>query len=364
MRLATVPRKSPPPSSKSSHLSLITFPTLAVSGSVVDPHSSAVTPKRILQSTLSWFTFPTPLRPMGVTPLPSRPAYSCSITMYLSLFSSRTFKLSYAPWHTSQFLSQAQASAFDGFLEGQLGADPGYGNCLQCAALDRARLKTNPVTPRSDICSNCFKKYCYDPQSPPPEGQIVGRRFKFKDPDPLGLMTFYLGHKAYIITGAVVVGLGLIATIAGCVIFWKRRFQRKKTRAVAYKRLSRGDGSEWSALMGRESYDMALPRYSGLGLDAAKSHYSEPSYEMGKVHYAEPSDQMGHGHDAEPSYATARTHYSEPSNETENTHYAEPSYETEKTHYAEPSYEAPGLHYSEPSHGIAHDAVPRDGTTK
>ena len=167
---------------------------------------------------------------MAVTPLPSEPASSPSITIYSSLLSSGTFKLTYATWHTTQFLSQARATAIDGFLDGQLGADPGYGTCLQCAAVDRARFKTNPVTPRSDICSNCFQKYCYDPSNPPPEGQIVGRRFKFKDPDPFGMKSFYLAHKAGVIITAIIVGLGLIATITGCVMFWWRRFQRRKTR--------------------------------------------------------------------------------------------------------------------------------------
>ena len=86
LQLATVPRKSPPPSPKSSHLSPRTCPTFAVSVSVFVPRSLAVTPRRILQSTLSWFTFPTLLQPMAVTLLPSKLAYSSSTTMRLSLF--------------------------------------------------------------------------------------------------------------------------------------------------------------------------------------------------------------------------------------------------------------------------------------
>ena len=100
-------------------------------------------------------------------------------------FSTDTFKLQYPLSHTSQFLQQAQDTAFSGFLEGRLGADPAYASCLQCAAIDRARLKTYPVTPRSYVCSQCFEKYCFDPENPPPEGQIVGRKLQFKDPNPV-----------------------------------------------------------------------------------------------------------------------------------------------------------------------------------
>ena len=297
---------------------------------------------------------------MAVTLLPSKLVYSPSTTMYLSLFSSGTFKLSYAPWHTSQFLSQARATTTDGFLEGQLGADPEFGTCLQCAAIDRARLKTNPVTPRSGICSGCFKKYCYDPQNPPPEGQIVGRRFKFKDPDPFGLKSFYMTHKAHVIIAAIIVGVGLIATITGCVMFWWRRFQRR--RAVAYQKLARGDGSEWSPRMARESYDGEPPHYlvlsnekanrsySEVGYGVTKTHYAEPSYETAKAHYEEPSYETSELHSAGPSYDIAKTHYAEPSYDTTETHYEERSYETAKRHYAGPSYGAAKTHYAAPDY--------------
>ena len=290
------------------------------------------------------------LRPMAVTPLPSKLVYSPSATMCSSPFSSGTFKLSYAPWHTSQFLSQARATTTDGFLDGHLGADPMFGTCLQCAAIDRARLKTNPVTPRSGICSGCFQKYCYDPQNLPPEGQIVGRRFKFKDPDPFGLKSFYMTHKAGVIITAIIVGVGLIATITGCVMFWWRRFQRRRVRAVAYQRLARGDGSEWPLHMGRESYDGKAPRYSMLSNEKAYRPYSEVGYKVAKTHYAEPSYETAKAHYEEPSYETAQLHYAGTTYEAPRTYYAEPSYGTVETHYAGPTYEVPKTHYAEPSY--------------
>ena len=315
---------------------------------------------------------------MAVTPLPSEPASSSSITIYLPLLSSGTFKLTYATWHTSQFLSQARATAIDGFLDGQLGADPEYGTCLQCAAVDRARLKTNPVTPRSDICSNCFNKYCYDPENPPPEGQIVGRRFKFKDPDPLGIKSFCLAHKAGLIITAIIAAVGLIATITGCVMFWRRRFQRRKTRAVAYQLLSGGDGSKLSTLMHQERYDVKPPQYSVLDYEKAEGRYSGPSHDMEKAHYPEPSYQSayhaGSGyetvklHYAEPSYETppATAHYAGPNNETAKLHHEELSHETATTHYAAPSYPPATLHDEAPSYETAttHYAPPSSAPGK
>jgi len=233
-------------------------------------------------------------------------------------------------------------------MEGQLGADPEYGTCFQCAAIDRARLKTNPITPRSGICSSCFKKYCYDPESPPPEGQIVGRRFKFKDPDPFGLKSFYQENKSSVIVGAVFVMLVLLATITGCVLFWRKRHQGKKARAVAYKRVSRGEGSEWSAHMGRHSYEMETSQYDPPGYENATVHYSEPSdatlkpdfaepsHEGVKAHYAEPSDETVIG--AEASGEAAKPQYAPPSHPPPRAHDAELSQEAAKPHHSEPSY--------------------------
>ena len=258
------------------------------------------------------------------------------------------------------FLNQAQATAYSGFMEGQLGADPAYGTCFQCAAIDRARLKTNPVTPRSAICSSCFKKYCYDPKNPPPEGQIVGRRLKFKDPDPFGLKTFYQEHKAAIIVAAVFVVSGLIATITGCVMFWRRRFQRKKARSAVYQRLSRGEESEWSTYMGRQSRDMATSYYAEPNHETEKLRYSEPSFEPLTSHYASSSYEMGEPHYAEPSYGVETPHYAEPNYEVETSYYAEPRHEVDTPRYAEPSYEPKQPHGVDPGYGMAesHDAAP------
>jgi hypothetical protein len=149
------------------------------------------------------------------------------------------------------------------------------------------------VTARSDVCTSCFKKYCYDPTDPPPPGQIVGRRFKFKDPDPFGIKTFFQNHKTAIIVGAVFAALVLIGSIAGCVLFCRKRYQGRKARSAAYQRL-RGDGSEWSAFMGRQSYEMATPHDQQSESHSRASHYQDSHYEDSHYrdsHYQEPHHQ-------------------------------------------------------------------------
>jgi len=234
------------------------------------------------------------------------------------------------------FLNQAQAVAFSGFLDGQVGPDPQYGTCLQCAAVDRARLKTRPVTPRSAICSGCFKKYCYDPQNPPPEGQIVGRRFQFKDPDPF-LKEFYQNNKSAVIVGAVIAVLALLASFTGCAIFWRKRFLRKKAMSVAYQQVARGEDVERSAHVDQQGHEMAAPHSALPSYDMAYAHYAEQSYDTLKPSYTEPNYDMGKthhkglsgstAHDAEPSYVTAKSHFAAPSYEPEPepAHYAAPS---------------------------------------
>ena len=207
------------------------------------------------------------------------------------------------------FLDQAQAIAFSGFMEGQVGPDPDYGTCLQCAAIDRARLKTSPVTPRSAVCASCFKKYCYAPEDPPREGQIVGRRLKFKDPDP-PLNRFYERNVSAVLVGAVVAGLAFLASLAGCVIFWRRRSQRRTAGSVAYRPMPGGGNAEWSAYLDLQGAETATPGHPPPGYDEANAHYAEPGYGMGMSHYTEMSDATAH--DAEPSHVTVKSHIPEP----------------------------------------------------
>ncbi|THH05817.1 hypothetical protein EW145_g4517 [Phellinidium pouzarii] len=127
-----------------------------------------------------------------------------------------TFKLSYTDIHTSLFLDQIQAVTRGGFVPNEKGADPNFGNCLQCAAIDRARYKVNPTVPRSSICSQCFQQYCYDQGNPPAASEIVGRTLAFKDPDPQGVSQvegFLSKNKIALILGLVGLAVVTIASI-------------------------------------------------------------------------------------------------------------------------------------------------------
>lgn len=113
-------------------------------------------------------------------------------------------------------MNQAQNMTTSGFLPNLEGADKNFGTCFQCAAIDRARYKVSPTIARSDICTNCFKQYCFNPDSPPDKSAIVGRKYEFKDPDPQGVTKvkgFFSRHKAPIIAGVVILAVLIIASI-------------------------------------------------------------------------------------------------------------------------------------------------------
>lgn len=98
------------------------------------------------------------------------------------------------------------------------GADPNFGRCLQCGAIDRARFKVTPVIPRSDFCDTCFQQYCYDPNNPPSASEIVGRRLQFVDPDPQGISRvegFLSRDKIGLIVGLLV----LVLVVTAAIIF-------------------------------------------------------------------------------------------------------------------------------------------------
>ncbi|KDQ08024.1 hypothetical protein BOTBODRAFT_180172 [Botryobasidium botryosum FD-172 SS1] len=97
---------------------------------------------------------------------------------------TNTLKTQYSTNHTSRFLDAARSSAISGFVPNELGADPNFGKCLQCAAVDRARLKASPPVPRSEFCGKCFEQYCYEEGAQP--GAVVGRKLEYFDPDTAG----------------------------------------------------------------------------------------------------------------------------------------------------------------------------------
>ncbi|KAF9650395.1 phospholipase B [Thelephora ganbajun] len=108
---------------------------------------------------------------------------------------SNTFKLSYSSHHTHLFLDQVHANTIGGFKPGTNSPDPDWPKCLQCAAVDRGRMKLSPAVPRSEFCTKCFKQYCYDPANPQSVSQLPNRVLKFGGPDG----SFFEEHKAVII---------------------------------------------------------------------------------------------------------------------------------------------------------------------
>lgn len=175
-----------------------------------------------------------------------------------------SFQLRFSDKHTSLFLDQAYQTATSGFIPGQLGADPEWAKCLQCAMVDRQRYRTVPAfPPRSAICNQCFTRYCFDPASPPsPENlAVVGRQTKFTDPDPQP--SFFERHKKVILIVAGVAGglllLGLVTTIAVCCCLKHKASKFLKRSRGRDRGLYQSVNEETAALnSGRVSHD--LPR--------------------------------------------------------------------------------------------------------
>ncbi|KAL4078419.1 lysophospholipase catalytic domain-containing protein [Scleroderma yunnanense] len=154
-------------------------------------------------------------------------------------------QLSYTLVFTEVFVNQAFANTFGGFLPNTTSPDPNWGKCLQCAAIDRARLKLSPTVSRSSMCSQCFAQYCYDPSNPPSVSEVPGRNYVFSNPDPGGVTKVkkFLSSNKGTIIGSVV---AVVCVVAGAIafIFWWRRRRERKNR---YSRVHdlRDDDEPW-----------------------------------------------------------------------------------------------------------------------
>lgn len=121
--------------------------------------------------------------------------------------SSSTFKLSYTLSDTQLFLDQVYNNTISGFTPNSTSPDPNWGKCLQCAAVDRARMKLIPTVARSNICTQCFNQYCYNPQSPPSNSTIPNR--KLLSVSPNSVKSFFQRHRALILGLSIGLGLGV-----------------------------------------------------------------------------------------------------------------------------------------------------------
>jgi lysophospholipase len=151
-------------------------------------------------------------------------------------------QFSYSPLSAAVFINQAFHNTLGGFKPNTTSPDPNWGTCLQCAALDRARLKLTPVLPRSDVCTQCFLQYCYDPNNPPSVSAVPGRDYVYSDPDPSGLdkvEEFLKRDKGPIIGGAIAV----VVLVGGGItfIFWWRRQRERKRKYSRVDELREND---------------------------------------------------------------------------------------------------------------------------
>ena len=132
-----------------------------------------------------------------------------------TLVSQATFKIAYSQKETEFFLDQVHNNTIGGFTPNSNSPDPNWGKCLQCAAVDRARLREN-ITSRSSICQQCFSQYCYDPSHPPSSSELPNRKFTLVDPAQGTSITSFLSNRKGSLTGGF---LSLIAVIGALIGF-------------------------------------------------------------------------------------------------------------------------------------------------
>ncbi|KAF5389496.1 hypothetical protein D9757_004325 [Collybiopsis confluens] len=175
-----------------------------------------------------------------------------------------TFQLQYSPKQQQVLFDQVHSNTISGFVPNTNEADPNFGKCLQCAAVDRARYKLDPVVNRSDFCQTCFKQYCFDPKNPPSLSEVPNRKQTFVDPDPQGLGNFLSENESKLIGGAVGLVVFIVLLVGG-LIWWKKRKNRQFV--AQYQQVSALHDEEgenlkrYSQYVRPESYEM--PSHQG-----------------------------------------------------------------------------------------------------
>ncbi|KAJ7209506.1 phospholipase B [Mycena pura] len=191
-----------------------------------------------------------------------------------------TFVLTYTQKQSSLFFDQVHLNTISGFTPNANTPDPNFGLCLQCAAIDRARSKTSPVVPRSSICSQCFKQYCYDPQNPPSQSELPNRKFVLVDPDPEGLSKIegFLGSSKIKLIGALIGLVVFVAVLCGGLIWWKKRKDRQMQYNIVNEFHDEGDASAWR---GQRYYsDYHVEDYHVEDYDVEETDYHAEAYEL------------------------------------------------------------------------------------
>lgn len=140
-------------------------------------------------------------------------------------FSTGTFQLQYTPVAQQVMFDQVFNNTISGFVPNTNDADPNFGKCLQCAAIDRTRYKLSPtVNPptlnRSSFCQTCFTQYCFNQENPPSQSEVPNRQQVFVDPDPEGLVDFLEDNKFKLVGGVVGLVVFIVLLVGGlCVLF-------------------------------------------------------------------------------------------------------------------------------------------------
>ncbi|KAJ7581090.1 phospholipase B [Mycena floridula] len=134
-----------------------------------------------------------------------------------------TFKLDYTVELSQLFIDQVYVNTIGGFQPNTNLPDPNWGKCLQCASIDRARLGTS--INRSDICSECFKQYCFDPKNLTSKSALPNRNLVSVDTANLQNQAKDLvtKHKTLVIgisIAAALIAMGLLAT---CTVWCIKR---------------------------------------------------------------------------------------------------------------------------------------------
>lgn len=184
--------------------------------------------------------------------------YFNSLT-HLHLYSSATFQLEYTQKHTRIFIDQVFSGMTSGFVPNTNDADPNFGYCLQCAAVDRARLQVSPTIPRSSFCSKCFEQYCYDEANPPSVSQLPGRKYEFVDPDPQGTLSFLKRNKFKLLGGLIGLVVFISALVVG-LIWWRKRKQRVQYQKI--QSMHGADGDSYKQFVRPQSV-YELPDFRG-----------------------------------------------------------------------------------------------------
>ncbi|KAJ4487748.1 phospholipase B [Lentinula aciculospora] len=93
-----------------------------------------------------------------------------------------TTQVQFETTETQTILDQTFINTIGGYVPNTNSPDPNWGLCLQCAAIDRSRLKTTRTIDRSSFCTTCFNQYCYNPSNITSSSELPNRNLTYAGP--------------------------------------------------------------------------------------------------------------------------------------------------------------------------------------